>query len=83
MRKKKRKLIRQKLNELYKRLDNKTFSEKDKAVMVHMLDVYRDLYKACENNDEEALEKIRQRLGKNDPLNKLIENDEERETKKD
>ena len=83
MRKKKRKLIRQKLNELYKRLDNKTFSEKDKAVMVDMLDVYRDLYKACENNDEEALEKIRQRLGKNDPLNKLIENDEERETKKD
>ena len=83
MRKKKRKLIRQKLNELYKRLDNKTFSEKDKAVMFDMLDVSRDLYKACENNDEEALEKIRQRLGKNDPLNKLIENDEERETKKD
>jgi len=83
MRKKKRKLIRQKLNELYKRLDNKTFSEKDKAVMFDMLDVSRDLYKACENNDEEALEKIRQRLKKNDPLNKLIENDEERETKKD
>jgi len=83
MRKKKRKLIRQKLNELYKRLDNKTFSEKDKAVMFDMLDVSRDLYKASENNDEEALEKIRQRLKKNDPLNKLIENDEERETKKD
>ena len=83
MRKKKKKLIRKKLDELSDRLDNKTYSEKEKQVMKDMMDVVKDVLKACEDNDEEALEKIRQRMKDDDPLDRLIENDDEEGTEKD
>ena len=83
MRKKKRKLIKQKFNALYESLEKKTYSEKEKQVMQDMMDVYKEVLKACENNDEAALEKIRQRLKDDDPLDRLVENDEETRTKKD
>jgi hypothetical protein len=83
MHKKKKRLIKQKFHELYERLDKKTCSEKDKQVMKDMMDVYKEVVKACENNDEAALERIRQRLKDDNPMDKLVEDDEAEGTEKD
>ncbi len=51
--------------------------------MKDMLDVYKEVLKACKNDDEAALERIRQRLKYDNPIDKLLEDDEAQGTEKD